>query len=93
VGDKFYSFQLKASPLSTECDFNLFDVLPDNTPIDYTSCKDGDVIAIVKPNGWHMAEIVSCNVEENAYEVKLFTPDGERGFLKGYHLPKKTCCY
>ena len=84
------SFQLKASPLSIECDFKVFHVLPDEIPFDYTSCKEGDVVVWMKPNGcWQMAKILSANPDENAYEVNLFTPDGERGFLQGYHLVNK----
>lgn len=80
------SHQINASPLSLECDFKMFDVLPDPAPFDYASCKEGDIIACVQPNNefWHLAEVTLTNPEENLYVVKFYTPHGEAGFLKGY---------
>jgi hypothetical protein len=81
------SFQLKASPLSgIDSDFKLFDVLPDQSTFTFETCHVNDFIAcIYESNGlWYIAQICTVDKENNEFQVKFMSPDGESGFMRGY---------
>ncbi|EFX71980.1 hypothetical protein DAPPUDRAFT_111192 [Daphnia pulex] len=81
------SFQLKASPLSgIDSDFKVCDVLPDQSTFTFETCHVNDFIAcIYESNGlWGIAQICTVDEENNEFQVKFMSPDGESGFMRGY---------
>jgi hypothetical protein len=88
------SFQIKVSPLSGEdSDFKVFNVLPEpNAVFDFDSGKVDDYVGCVYESDglWYLSKITNIDEVNKELNVAFFSPDGHKGFAKGYRITKES---
>ena len=85
------SFQVKASSLSGDTDYKIFDVLPQPNPVfNFSSCKVDDYVACVYEfDGlWYISKLIDIDEVNKEFKVAFLSPDGHTGFKKGYKVTK-----